>query len=78
MLVTGGLKPIVSNPISKYLTERSYMNYSCLGMNITDYSLKQRRSISIRAVWNFDYGKKFEAENHSTESMMNSAIMKSY
>lgn len=68
----------INNPFCKYMVERNYMDYPCLDMNVKNYNSKQGRNISVKAVWNFDYGKKVESEDHNAERIMNSAIMKSY
>lgn len=69
---------IANNLFNKYAVERNYMSYSCFDLNVKNYSSKLGRCISLRAVWNFGYGKKVESEGHRTEGIMNSAIMKSY
>lgn len=68
----------INNPFSKYMIERTYMDYSCFDMNVRNYSSKLGHSISFKAVFNFGYGKKVESEDHNAEYIMNSAIMKSY
>lgn len=72
------LEATVSNPFSKYLIERNDMNYPCYNLNVKTYNSQSGRSISIKATWNFGYGKKVESVPHNTERIMNSAIMKTY
>lgn len=72
------LEATVNHPFNKYRVERHYMDYPCYDMNVKTYTSQSGRSISIKAVWNFGYGKKVESTSHDTESIMNSAIMKSY
>lgn len=68
----------LNTPFNKYSVTERYMSHPCYDMNITDYSLQNGRSISIKTSFNFGYGKKVAPENYSIERTLNSAIFKSY
>lgn len=68
----------VKNPFNKYSITKRYMHYPCFDMNIMDSDNREGRSIIVKAVFNFGYGKKTPTENYEIESIMNSAILKSY
>lgn len=72
------LEANVNNPFSKYHVTERYMDYPCFNMYVKDYSTLAGRSISIKAVFNFNYGKKTESSSYTVRRVLNSAILKSY
>jgi len=66
----------VSNPFGKYWIETSHADYPCFDLQTKTFSVRQGRSFSLKAVYNFSYGKKTESKRPAIETIMNSAIMR--
>ena len=72
------LEASINNLFSKYSISERQMDYPCFDMKTKNYDLKNGRSITLKAVYNFSFGKKSEKESHSVERFLNSAILKAH
>lgn len=72
------LEASINNPISKYYISKYEMNYPNFDMRTKNFDQKKGRSITVKAVFNFSYGKENEKENCSVKNFLNNAILKSY
>ena len=66
----------INNLFSKYSISERLMGYPCFDMKMKNYGLKNGRSITLKAVYNFSFGKKSEKESFSVERFLNSAILR--
>lgn len=66
----------INNLFDKYAITERYMKYTCFNMNIKEYNMKNGRSLGIKLVYNFGYGKKVKRQNNTIDNFVNSVIMK--
>ena len=71
------LEASINNPFFKYYISEHKMGYPCFELNTKNFDQKKGCSITVKAVFNFSYGKESEQENYSVKRFLNSAILKS-